>query len=201
MLTIFFQFKKFFQSSVFQAQTISPPHFTSKSPPSWSTELCTWTSRQAWLMWSGRVEAGRPKADLFSVKILGFLQTDRAPESIPGPLLQFLPLHSTTEPPHRCCSDQAAPWVVKATARLRQVLKQLACFQAVHVHTEYVVCNRAIVTCTKGFLWNMLKVRKYGLYYKCDTSQKAQKTGITATNQLEQKKREQQKPLRSPCWC
>lgn len=51
------------------------------------------------------MEAGRPKAEgLFSVKILGFLQTDRAPESIPGPLLQFLPLHSTTEPPHRYCS-------------------------------------------------------------------------------------------------
>lgn len=59
MLTIFFQFRKFFQSSVFQAQTISPPHFTSQSPPSWSTELCTWTSRQAWLTWSGRVGAGR----------------------------------------------------------------------------------------------------------------------------------------------
>ena len=104
-VTIFFQFRKFFQSSVFQAHTISPPHFTSQSPPSWSTELCTWTSRQAWLMRSGRVEAGRPKAEgLFSVKILGFLQTDRAPESIPGPLLQFLPLHSTTKPPHRYCS-------------------------------------------------------------------------------------------------
>ena len=50
------------------------------------------------------MEAGRPKAEgLFSVKILGFLQTDRAPESIPGSLLQFLPLHSTTEPPHRYC--------------------------------------------------------------------------------------------------
>lgn len=78
------------------------------------------------------------------------------------------------------------------------MLKKLACFQAVRVHTEYVVCNRAIVTRTKGFLWNMLKVRKYGLYYKCDTSQKAQKTGITATNQLEQKKESKRNHLGVP---
>ena len=43
-------------------QTLLSPHFTYLSPPSWSTELCTWTSRQAWFMWRGRVEAYPLKA-------------------------------------------------------------------------------------------------------------------------------------------
>lgn len=116
---------KFFQSSVFRPKQfhlpISPPSLLPPGAQSSALELLGKHGLHGVGEWE-------QEEGLFSVKILGFLQQTELQRAFLVPL-QFLPLHSTTEPPHRYCSAPVVPhWVVKATARLRQVLKQLGLF-------------------------------------------------------------------------